>query len=271
MPILRLRPFYLLLCATAFALPPSAPRPPLHPIDEALEGPQSLHTDTILQLIKNWPAGRNTCSGDPTLIQTTAIATPGRPYYVGFKKCMIVKAPLTAVEAVMDDMEHYEELFPGDKRVTILSTEGNKVILGWERKIPIFFVPNVKYEITHLSKRTPTQRIYRTQLRKGDRLLFSDAVVFIETLDSKGTTLYNNYEFYEADYGIGLLGISAVGVDKAWQEGLKGSYLSLLSVRYKAENPDWDYHRIEKERELAIKSYDVENVPYPDDRKTTSK
>ncbi len=233
-----------------------------YPFDEKLEGPNSLYAEPLIQLSKAWPKGRSFChyETEPLQIQMIKIPTPERRYYIGFKKCMGIKAPFSAVAAVIDDFAHYQELFPGDKTVEIVAKDRNKTTLAWERKIPVFFVPNVKYQMNHLAVQPgPGIKMYRSQLKQGDRLRFSDALVVIE---SKGPNLtyYSDYEFYEANYGLGLFGINAVGSEDVWKESLQGSYLSLLALRFKAENSDWDYDRIGKASETAFKGINLEKI-----------
>lgn len=248
---------------TEARVPASQPSgaPPDYPIDAKLEGPTSPFTDVVIELTKSWPKGREFCRYEtqPLQIQMVKIPTADRNYYVGFKKCMEIRAPLSAVARVIEDVEHYEQLFPGDKRVRILAKDRNKTTLAWERVIPVFFVPNEKYQLDYLSAAVgPGVKMYRTQLKQGDRLRFSDALVVIEA-KGPNLTLYSDYEFYEADYGIGLFGINAVGSKEIWKESLRGSYLSLLSIRFKSENQDWDYKRIEKASEAALQGVDVDN------------
>lgn len=230
-----------------------------YPLDLKLDGPQGLYTDALLQLIKQWPEGRKFCQlkDEPLEIQMIKLPTEGRPYYVGFKKCMNIQAPLATVAGVMDDVEHYEQLYPGDKKVQILSRDRNKTTLAWERKIPVFFVPNEKYQMNYLSASSgPGIKMYRSQLKQGDRLRFSDAIVVIEASGPK-STLYTDYEFYEANYGIGLFGINAVSSESVWKESLEGSYLSLLAVRFKAEHLDWDYEHVAKASTEAFGKIDL--------------
>jgi hypothetical protein len=224
-----------------------------HSLDEKLDGPQSEYTSQLLNLVKTWPVAREFCHAktEPEEVQTMGITTPERPYYVGFQKCMIIHAPIEAVEAVKDDVEHYKDLFPGFKNVRVVSKEGNKTVLAWEREIPVVFV-NIQYQINYLvDKSTPGRAFYRYQFKGGDRIKFNDGIEVLEA-QSDGTTLFTNFEFYEADYALGVLGIQVASAEHVWQESLKGSYLSIFSIRLKAEHPDWSYDHIDKERQVLL-------------------
>jgi hypothetical protein len=258
--------FFSFLAAIA-----SGSEPPLHPIDEKLDGPESLYTEKILKLIKEWPKGRTFChaQNEPQEVQTIGIRTEGRPYYVGFQKCMVIHAPLAQVEAVKDDVEHYQKLFPGFKEVKLVEQDGNKMVLSWKREIPVIFVPAIEYKVNYVvDKSTPNRRIYRYQFKGGDRIKFSDG---IEVLDSLGpnVTLFTNYEFYEANYDV-VLGIKATSAERVWRDSLEGSYLSIFSIRLKAEHPDWDYPRIEKERRLLVDKMPADAAKYTDKISTGS-
>lgn len=233
----------------------------LYPIDQTLDGPQSDYTAQLINLLKTWPAGRSFChaKSEPEEVQTLGIPTSGRPYYVGFQKCMIVHAPLEAVEAVKDDVEHYKDLFPGFKDVRVVSKDKNKTVLSWEREIPVVFV-NIKYEINYLvEKATPGRAFYRYQFKSGDRIKYNDGIEVLESQDD-GTTLFTNFEFYEADYALGVLGIQVASADHVWQESLKGSYLSIFSIRLKAEHPDWTYDQIDKERQSLLSKVPLDRL-----------
>ena len=192
------------------------------------------------------------------------IRTPNHPYFVGFKKCMLISAPMANVEAVIDDEGDFQNLFPGLAGVKVVSRDGNRSVLEWERKIPVFFVPNVKYQIGYLADKSNKNRtVYRYQFIEGDRLKVNDGIEVLEKLGDR-LTRFTNYEFYEADYGLGILGIRAVSAESAWNESLKGGYLSIISIRFKAEHPDWTYEHIREAAEAEVKKIDVDKVPYLD-------
>jgi hypothetical protein len=259
----------LVIALILLAPPLSASEGPVHPIDEKLDGPESLYTAKILKIIKDWPAGREFChpEKEPQEVQTIGIRTEGRPYYVGFKKCMLIHAPLAQVEAVKDDVEHYQKLFPGFKEVRLIERDGNKMVLSWKRDLPVFFVPAIEYKVNYVvDKSTPDRRIYRYQFKGGDRIKFSDG---IEVLESRGPnlTLFSNYEFYEANYDV-VLGIKAASAERVWKDSLEGSYLSIFSIRLKSEHPDWDYPRIEKERKTLVDKMPPDAAKYTDSLST---
>lgn len=242
------------------------PSEPFHPISEELGGPDSAYTPRLIGLLKNWTASVSFCHADtePLSITMIGIRTPNRPYYVGFKKCMLVSAPMKEVEAVIDDSDDFQNLFPGLAGVKLVSKDGNKQVLEWERKIPVFFVPNLKYKIGYLADKTSKNRtVYRYQFISGDRIKFNDGIEVLEKLGDR-LTRFTNYEFYEADYGLGILGIRAVSEESAWQESLKGGYLSVISIRLKAEHPDWTYDHVREAAEAEVKKVDMDKVTYLD-------
>lgn len=238
--------------------------PPFHPIGEDLGGPSSPYTSRLIGLLKDWKAATSFCHADtdPLAITMVGIRTPNRPYFVGFKKCMLVSAPMAAIEAVIDDEGDFQNLFTGLAGVKVISRDGNRSVLEWERKIPVFFVPNLKYRIGYLADKSNKNRtVYRYQFIEGDRLKLNDGIEVLEKLNDR-LTRFTNYEFYEADYGLGILGIRAVSAESAWMESLKGGYVSIISIRYKAEHPDWTYEHIRDAAEAEVKKIDMDKVPY---------
>ena len=238
-------------------------------LTERLDGPQSRYTDSLLRMANEWPAARKFCDLEmnATDIKSIGIKTEGRPYYVGFKKCMVIKAPLKAVAAVIDDAEHYGSLFPGFEKVEVVGKSPHRTIVSWERAIPVIFVPNIRYEINYLAEvMSPTRKFYRYQFRKGDRLRFNDGLEVLDEI-SPTTTLFTNYEFYEADYGIGIFGIKAASAETVWKESLKGGVLSLLSIRLKSEHPDWNYPKVAQERMTQLPQFDVATIRYETEKK----
>ena len=227
---------------------------------------KSMYTQKLIDVVKNWTAGSaDFCKASslPHQIYIQGIKTPGREYYVGFRKCMIVKAPLEKIMAAHDDIENYQKLYPGFKEVKVVSKTAQESVLEWEKEIPVFFVPNIKYEIYYASdKSNPERTVYRYQFKKGERLKFNDG---IEVLEKKpdGTVAYSNYEFYEADYGVAL-GIQAASVEQVWKESAEGGYRSNFALRFKSENPSWSFEKVNKEAEKLLEQVKERKIEYLD-------
>lgn len=228
------------------------------------ENRKSQFTEALIEALKVWPKPREFCKAEdgPFQTHTVGIRNPERDYSIGFKKCMIIDAPVAKAAAVIDDFANYQKLFPGFKTVIQMSQTQEETVLEWEKEIPFFLASNIKYQMAYFSNEPQSGRkFYRYQFRKGDRLKYSDGIEVFETLPN-GKTLFTNYEFYDADYGIGLFGINAVSAQTVWKESLEGSYRSILSIRFKAEHPQWSYEKVKSEAEVILKKIDLAKVEY---------
>ena len=202
-----------------------------HSFEGNLGGPPSPYTERLIALVQNWPMAASFCppDTDPAAISMVGIRTPDRPYFVGFKKCMLISAPMANVEAVLDDEADFPKLFSDIAGIKVVLREKNFSVLEWERTIPLFFFPNLKYRIAYVADKSNQKRlVYRYQFLEGDRLKLDDGIEVLEKVGN-GLTRFTNYEFYEADYGFGIFGIQGLSAERVWRESLKRG-LSLHSL-----------------------------------------
>ena len=164
---------------------------------------------------------------------------------------MTVEASLAAVENILDDVPHYKDLFPGVVDVHVLpgSHEGRRYVTVWEQRVPVFFLPNVTYELANLVDKThPGLRIYRYKLRRGSSMLASDGMVVLEELGADRIR-FTEFDFFNAQWG--PLPASAV-----WRESLRGAFVSDMAIKPRAENPSWGFARIAT---AAVQQYEAES------------
>ena len=138
---------------------------PKYPIDSVMEGPQSIYTPLMVELVKAWPPRDIDYSAkDESPVRIHRLDTPGQRFYIGAEQVMFIKAPLARTEQVIDDIDHFKDLIPDFKDVHVTARDSNKFYVFWEHIIPVFFLPNVKYETVYLTdKSSPTRKIYRVQ------------------------------------------------------------------------------------------------------------
>jgi len=206
--------------------------------DETLEGPDSVYTGWLAGVLKHWPASRPG-SDRPESLQLTCMSTVADDRYVGMLQQMTVEASLAAVEKILDDVPGYKDLFPGVVDVHVLpgSRNDQRYVTVWEQRVPVFFLPNVIYELANLVDKTiPGLRIYRYKLRRGESMLASDGMVVLEAL-GPGSTRFTEYDFFNAQWG--PLPASAV-----WRESLRGAFVSDMAIKLRAENPRWSVERV---------------------------
>jgi hypothetical protein len=234
----------LALCSSALASGPA---------DERLEGPDSIYTHWLADVLTRWPASRPDSDGREGL-QLTCVATAADDRYIGMVQQMTVAAPLAAVEQVLDDVPHYKELFPGVVDVHVLpgSRNGRRYVTVWEQRVPVFFLPNVTYELANIVDRSsPGLRVYRYKLLRAGSMLASDGMVVLEALGPESTQ-FTEYDFFNAQWG--PLPASAV-----WRESLRGAFVSDMAIKLRAENPRWSVARVAAEAAQRLES-DSERV-----------
>ena len=145
---------------------------PFFPIQQHLEGPSSEYTDRLIRWAQKWPPRGlilEAQRGDsPVLLE--CLETLGKLDYIGIQQQMTIRAPLSRVEAILDDIDHYQDLFSGFETIRVESKNGNQILTYWEQKVPLFFIPNVKYKMTYLIDKSSLQRkFYRYQLSQMRR------------------------------------------------------------------------------------------------------
>jgi hypothetical protein len=229
------------------ALPLHAAGPSGHPVNEnptpAMTGPQY---QAILTAIKEWPKRRLPLAATGSSAQSVklvAYSTPGREHAIGIGQSMRVAAPLEAVRKVMEDFDHYKDLFFDFKDVHLEERDGNRVVTYWEQSIPIPFVPNTKYSTWfYILDGGPDRAVYRYQLKSSNSLLYSDGLMVLER-DGPGSTLYTEYDFFDASWGIA----ASFAPARIWRDSLKGIYDSDIAIKLRAEHLDWDYGKVRRE------------------------
>lgn len=237
-----------------------------HSILEKLEGPESQYTGYLLKLIQSWPTQNQNLpktipGNEKNPVQLQCIETPGNSDYIGIQQFMVVNAAIQKVEAILDDINHYQDIFPDFDDIHIISRDENKILTYWEQHIPLFFVPNVKYQVHYLwDKSSADRKMYRYQLKESKSLKKSDGLIVIERDSSASVsaprTRYFEYDFYDADWGI----LKTIAPDRIWTESVEGVYRSDVAIKLKAENPSWDAKRIVEESKKLLEAFPVKNA-----------
>jgi len=234
-----------------------------YPIDAPLPGPTSQYTQKLIELLKNWPPkilDYASSSLDPNPVHMACIGTPEDFFFIGIEQWMWIDAPIQTVTAVMDDMNHYQKMFPDYDDIHIVSTDRNKIVTFWEQHIPLF--PNVKYEVTYIRDESkPGMKIYRYQLLKSSKLINNDGIIVLESMSDGGKirTRYTEYDFYNANWGL----LKTIAPTRIWKESAEGIYLSDIAIKLKAEHfddPSWTYQRISRESKNILEHFPVDNT-----------
>jgi hypothetical protein len=223
-------------------------------VNDTLDGQDSVYTAWLAEVLRSWPASRFEVD-DTRKVHLRCIATPGDENYVGIAQHMTIDAPLAAVEAVLDDVAHYKDLFPGivDVKIVPGTSSGKRYVTAWEQQVPVFFLPNITYELNYVVDRsTHGTRVYRYQLQRSGQIKASDGMVILEALEP-GRTRFAEFDFFKAEWG-------PIPTATVWRESVRGAFLSDLGIKLKAENPSWSYSRISRATKewLALQTAEVD-------------
>ena len=202
----------------------------------------------IDELMARWPEpALDPASGGDGLV-LTCIETPGQERYVGARQEVLIRASLAAVAATLDDVPHYRDLYPDlvEVRVVEGDQEGARYLTTWERRVPLFFVPNTRFTLVHEVDRSRVDRlVYRYHLQSSERLTHTDGVTVLELVGPEVTRLVE-YDFFDAHWG-------PLPVSLIWRESLRGIFLSDMSVKVRSEHPAWTYPQVRHEVERLWK------------------
>ena len=232
-----------------------------YPIDHNSGGVQGPYRASLLELIKNWP--KDAIEFDtkkPDAVKLVPYETKDHPLAIGVGQVMLVKSPLSEVKKIMEDFEHYKDLFFTFKDVRILERDANRVATEWEQSIPLPFIPNTKYSTWfYIDDRSKERVFYRYELKESSDLIYSEGVMVLDRVDDQ-ITRYSEFDFFDAKWGIG----AAAGPTRIWSDSMRDIYLSDIAIRMKAEHPNWDYKKIETESrqnyKLQVSSDDLKTL-----------
>jgi hypothetical protein len=228
-----------------------------YPIDAPLEGPPSVYTPLMIDLLKNWPPQDVDFSKPlPQPVMARAYQTPGNGFYIGAVQWMKIDAPLVRVEAALDAFEQYQQIFPDYKDIHVVSRDDNKILTSWEQRVPFFLAPNVKYTMIYLvDKSSPIRKVYRYKLEASKDLKVDDGVIVIEA-DGANSTRYTEYDFFDANWGIA----KTLAPGRIWKDSIGGLIVSDYGIKFKAEHPDWANSKVLKESEDQLDHYPLEDL-----------
>jgi hypothetical protein len=173
------------------------------------------------------------------LIRLTCINLKNNRYYIGVKQELVIKAPIKTVSGILEDIDHYKELFPGYKDVHVVKREDDKLLTFWEQIVPVPFVSNIKYQMIYkMGWLSSTERLFRYQLVAPTELLSSDGFILLKA-NSPTETSYLEYDFFDAKWGAAKF----MGMRKIWYDSVEGLALSDIATKFQAENAKWSHER----------------------------
>lgn len=219
----------------------------LHPLTEPLPGPDSPSTAWVLERLTHWRPGEAPTSSAP--IALDCLLVPGQPDTVGVGQDLIIQAPLAEVAALVEDFAHYVDLFPdlNDVHKVPGSEDGNRFAVSFEQRVPVFFIPNVRYETTWLVERTEKRISYRYKLKEKGAVRATDGLIVLEALGASSTR-YTEVDFIDAATG-------PLSSEAVWELTLGGIFRSDVALKLKAEHPAWGYVKVKAETEKLLERF----------------
>ncbi len=226
------------------------------PIDTPLGGVSSPYTAKLPGLVEHHfpPPSGSESAPDLRLFRVNTI---GSKFYIGTAVQMSVSASIGQISTVLGAIEQYKNMYSGFVDIRVVDRAQNTYSVFWEKKAPVFFVPNVQYTTAYVVVNlSATRRIYRYQLKSSNRVTQSDGLLVLDQLtDTK--TLVRAYDFYNADWGVA----TTLAPGRIWNDALSGQVESMLSLKFNAESPSDGYAK-NRERVLrALESFDAQRVP----------
>ncbi|MFZ9596231.1 MAG: hypothetical protein ACO3A2_09150 [Bdellovibrionia bacterium] len=232
----------------------------IYRIDEVIaEARRSRYSDQLPLSLKNWPPSvieKGFESHKPIWIK--GIKTAGNSTYIGSLKQFLIQAPLHRVAAHMEDFEAYPKILRDVKKVEVVHRSGNKFTTAWERKSPVFFIPNIHYEQIYLIDRSDKRVVVRYQLKSGDSIRFADGLTVLSAEGS--ATRLTAYDFFDAEFGI----LSGIAAGKIWHDALHGVVRDDFSFKLSAEHPNWSSDRLSDEVDRLMDQYSIDPIEYLD-------
>lgn len=209
-------------------------------LDAPLPGPDSQATAWVRQTLLAWPPPSRAAK-PPSDVIVACLTTPGRTSMVGVWQEAAIAAPLAQVAALVDDFGKYPELYPDLAKVQVVpgSVDANRFLVAWENIVPVFFIPNVKYETTYVVDRSAARVAYVYKLKAKGTVQATDGFVVLEAL-GPAQTRFTEVDFVDADFG-------PVGAAAAWTLTATGFYRSDVALKLKAEHPTWPHAQAKAE------------------------
>jgi hypothetical protein len=169
---------------------------------------------------------------------------------------MTIQAPVADVSKVVEGIDQLVDLFPGYASVKLLSRDDSQPVgrwvTSWEQRIPLFFIPNVKYQMIYfVHPATASGKTYRYQLNSAGTIQESDGMIVLEK-KSEAETHYIEADFFKADWGV----VETLAPGRIWKDSADGLYLSDLAIKLKAELPELSDKRARENAENFLANFE---------------
>lgn len=213
----------------------------------------SSYTSMIKEKVNERPSATMEQQLNPSIPSMKCVRTLDQPRYVGVELGLKINAPLKQVQNVLNDIEHYIDLSPGFDEIRVLNRQKDRVLTYWEKHVPLFFIPNLKYYLVYFLISQPKDSswaAYRYQLSESPHLSGADGLVVIEARGPSTTELFRTDFIYPSK---GMFG--SAPVNKIWDDSLSDMFLANVAIKIKAEHSEWPYSRVTKEAKELLEKF----------------
>jgi len=212
-------------------------------------GIATAHTSLVAHWVKKLPQ-----SAKPSRegLALRCFETSQHSEVIGVAHGFVVHAAAARLVAVIDDYDHYKDLFEDTVKVRVTPIP-NGLYEYWEQKAPVIFLPNTRYALnTVIHDEMPQRKIWHSRLVSSNQLLGNDVFVAVYPLEN-GSSYYWEVDFINAKWGVA----SSIAMSSIWSGAVSDIALADLDIKLRAENPTWTYDHV---RESAKKQLDTHPV-----------
>jgi hypothetical protein len=171
------------------------------------------------------------------------LETERDPNYIGLWHSLEIKASMQSVADVLEHFENYSHVFEDVKEARLVHKNGDNLLVEFENKSPVFFLPNIHYQMDYVIKEDKSYKLYKFVLAKAykqNNIFFSDGLIL---LTSAGyITQYYELDFFKANWGL----VEKFASSKIWEDSVKGILLSDVELKLKSENNTGDKATIDE-------------------------
>lgn len=176
--------------------------------------------------------------------------------YIGIRQEMIIRAPVEAVVAVLENFADYPRMFDDLLRAEATKTGPDTFSLLQEQRVPIPFMKNATFTLNYLvDDQGAAGKGYLYKLKESNRLLFDDGMIRL-TRTPEGECYFLEYDFVLADWG----SLGGIASSKIWEASILGTIVSDLTIKLRVEHPDWDLSRVRAEAKREAAKYDPKQI-----------
>jgi hypothetical protein len=167
-------------------------------------------------------------------IHLTCLESSDDKLYIGLWHSLVINSELKNVTSVIEDFENYHDVFEGIEASKIIKNiDLDKWIVQFENKSPVFFIPNIHYQMEY--KKIPVlngamYKYHLSNLYPQNNITFSDGLILLK--EENGVTKFYELDFFNANWGV----LGKIAGSNIWSDSVKELAISDLELKFKTEN-----------------------------------